>query len=363
MWQHAIHGATFVSPTVQSDDDGSPDSMSMSPNRATHDLKGQSDATWLRLRRCRRYMSIARMHQFEVATFTSSDFDRHTLVGHKGDQRVSVCIPARNEAATVGEIVAAVHDHLMMELGLVDELIVIDDHSNDDTALVAAGAGAKVIPASEILPDHATSHGKGEALWRSLYASSGEIVVWCDADLVDFDTSFIIGLVGPLLIDPSLLFVKGKYDRPLDGYPDGGGRVTELMARPALAVLFPELNGISQPLGGEYAGRRYALESLPFTRGYGVDIGLLIDVARTHGLAQIAQVDLGCRRHRNRTYDDLTPMAAQVLAAIVARAEPRLAAESRSVDHKLTVPLADGTAIEVSSGNLPPIATITSHTH
>lgn len=297
-------------------------------------------------------MSIARMDIPRVATFTGSEFDREVLAGLKGDQRISVCIPARNEAATIGAIVDAIHDELMESVGLVDEIIVVDDHSRDDTADIATAAGAKVIHASEVLSDHDTGHGKGEAMWRSLHASSGDIVVWCDADLVDFNASFIVGLVGPLLTQPSLTFVKGCYDRPLDDQPDGGGRVTKLMARPALTVLFPELSGVDQPLGGECAGRRSALERVPFTRGYGVDIGLVIDMASNFGLASIAQVDLGSRRHRNRSYDELTPMATQILAAVLSRAEPGLVAEV------LTLGQTDGSTVELALGNLPPLSTL-----
>lgn len=283
---------------------------------------------------------MARMDSPRVRTFDGSQFDRETLTDLKDGQRISVCIPARNEEPTIGGIVGAIQDELVTSVGLVDEIIVVDDHSTDDTADVATAAGAKVIRASEVLSSHVTGHGKGEAMWRSLHASSGDLVVWCDADLVDFDAAFVVGLVGPLLTQSSVMFVKGCYERPIDDRPEGGGRVTELMARPALSLLFPELSAIDQPLAGECAGRREALMSVPFTRGYGVDIGLVIDIASSFGLESIAQVDLGIRRHRNRTYEELTPMATQVLAAVLSRAE---ALGSDAVD-------------EMVLANLPPLS-------
>lgn len=287
-----------------------------------------------------------------VTTHDGSQFSLDELVDAKNGRRISVCIPARNEAATVGNIVETIQAELMSSTELVDEIIVVDDHSDDETADVAAAAGAKVVRSSEVLADHAPGPGKGEAMWRSLATSTGDLVVWCDADLVDFDSTFITGLTGPLLLDAELAFVKGYYDRPLDGQPEGGGRVTELMARPALALLFPHLGAIHQPLGGEYAGRRDVLERVPFARGYGVDIGLVIDVVSTAGLDAIAQVDLGTRRHRNRPYEELTPMATEVLAAILARVAPDL------VDDTIVIPLPDGSTTVITSGSLPALSTL-----
>ena len=161
---------------------------------------------------------------------------------------VSACLPARNESATVGGVVAAIRDGLTGDLPLVDEIIVVDDHSSDDTAEVAARAGARVVDASRVLVDHGDGHGKGEALWKSVYVSTGDVIVWIDADLVDFDPGFVLGLLGPLLTDPTVHFVKGHYHRPeVDGV--GGGRVTELMARPLLSQFFPELSEIANPSG------------------------------------------------------------------------------------------------------------------
>jgi glucosyl-3-phosphoglycerate synthase len=223
--------------------------------------------------------------------------------------------------------VAAIRDRLVGHLGLVDEIVVVDDHSTDRTTEIAREAGARVVSASDVLPEHGRGHGKGGALWKSLHASTGDIVVWCDADLRDFDTRFVTGLLGPILVDPRIDFVKGFYQRPIDGQARGGGRVTELVARPLLTMLYPQLAGVVQPLSGEYAGRRSVLEHVPFVDGYGVDVGLLIDVAARSGIGAIAQVDLGRRVHRNRPLDELSPMAAQVMHAILQRAAPGLSPE------------------------------------
>ena len=252
------------------------------------------------------------------------DFPLHRLVDVKGDQTVSVCIPAHDEGDTVGTVVSKVRRHLVDRLGLVDEVLVVNDHSSDDTAKVAAAAGARVIDAAEVLADVAGGSGKGEALWRSLYVAKGDIVVWVDADITDFGSRFIVGLVGPLLTDPRISYVKGYYERPTNGGV-GGGRTTELVARPLLATLFPHLSTIVQPLSGEFAGRRSLLERLPFVRGYGVDIGLLIDAAEDVGPAGIVQVDLGTRVHRNRSLEELGPQALTVLQTVLDRAGVRSA--------------------------------------
>lgn len=253
------------------------------------------------------------------AAYHYRDFAVRDLVRAKGDQTISVCIPAHDEAATVGKVVRTLRRDLVVRHRLVDEILVLDDHSTDRTADVAAEAGARVVAAREVLPDVAGGRGKGEALWRSLRASVGDLVVWCDADITDFGSRFVVGLVGPLLVRPDVDFVKGFYERPTAS-GDTGGRVTELMARPLLSTLFPHLAPIVQPLSGEYAGRRTLLEKLPFVRGYGVDIGLLIDVADVAGAGAIAQADLGTRRHRNRHLDELGPQALTVLQTALHRA-------------------------------------------
>src|SRR5690606_2632673 len=184
--------------------------------------------------------------------FRANDADPARLVERKAGRRISVCLPARNEESTVGEIVERIRRQLVDEVPLVDELLVIDDHSVDGTADVAAAAGAKVVDAASVLPEYGEGHGKGEALWKSLFVSQGDLVAWCDSDIVDFDPRFVVGLVAPLIDDPNLALVKGFYDRPVAEGARGGGRVTELVARPLLSLLFPELTQVVQPLAGEY---------------------------------------------------------------------------------------------------------------
>lgn len=240
--------------------------------------------------------------------------------------RVSVVLPALNEEETVGEIVTTVRRELMKEVPLVDELVVLDSGSTDRTAEVAAAAGARVVHRDEILPRMPTLPGKGEVLWRSLFATEGEIVCFVDADLRDFESRFVYGIVGPLLTDPEIQLVKGVYDRPLNngatsGKNNLGGRVTELVARPLINLHWPQLAGFVQPLGGEYAGRRSLLERLPFPVGYGVELGLLVDALHLVGLDALAQVDVGVRRHRHQDGQALGRMA----ATIYRTAETRLA--------------------------------------
>ncbi len=234
--------------------------------------------------------------------------------------RVSVCIPCRNEAATVGSIVNQIVCTLT-EPGsaFVDELIVLDDGSTDATAAVAAGAGARVVRVSDVLPAAGLGSGKGNVLWASVAASTGDVIVWCDGDLLSFTPDYIRRLVAPFLLDPTIMFVKAFYERLLDANGEGGGRNTELVARPLLALLFPSLSGILQPLAGEYGARRSVLERVPFTQGYGVEVGLLIDVARLAGAESVVQVDLGVRRHRHRPLRELSPQAAEVMHAILQR--------------------------------------------
>src|SRR5579864_5964637 len=233
---------------------------------------------------------------------------------------VSVCLPARNEAPTVGEIVAPIRRRLVDGLGLVDEVVVIDDGSSDATAAVALAAGADVVPIDTILPEEGEGDGKGNVIWRSLAASSGDLVCWVDADIRNFELHFVTGLLGPLLADPAVQFVKGHCRRPLDGQPTGGGRVSELVARPLLSRFFPELAAFAQPLAGEYAGRRTLLDSLPIVEGWGVEVAMLIDAWRTVGMSGLAQVDLGVREHRNRPLDELSVSATAILSTVLERA-------------------------------------------
>ncbi|MEV8413337.1 glucosyl-3-phosphoglycerate synthase [Streptomyces niveus] len=235
------------------------------------------------------------------------------LVAAKQGAQVSVVLPALNEEATVGRIVSVIRRELMAgPAPLVDELVVIDSGSTDRTAEVAAAAGARVVHRDAILPRLPAVPGKGEVLWRSLLVTSGDIVCFVDADLRDFSAEFVSGIVGPLLTEPDVQFVKAMYDRPLGDAPGQGGRVTELVARPLLNLHWPLLAGFVQPLGGEYAVRRSLLERLPFPVGYGVELGLLVDALHTVGLDALGQVDVGVRRHRHQDGQALGRMAAAI---------------------------------------------------
>ncbi|MEI6253414.1 MAG: glucosyl-3-phosphoglycerate synthase [Mycobacteriaceae bacterium] len=242
------------------------------------------------------------------------------LQAAKGGRTVSVVLPALNEAPTVAAVIDTITP---MVGGLVDELIVLDSGSSDDTEARARAAGARVVHREEALPEIPPQPGKGEALWRSLAATSGDIVVFIDSDLIDPDPMFVPRLVGPLLTEEGIHLVRGFYRRPLklgdSEYANGGGRVTELVARPLLAALRPELGAVLQPLGGEYAGTRELLTSVPFAPGYGVEIGILIDTYDLYGLGAIAQVNLGVRTHRNRPLSELGPMSRQIIATLLTR--------------------------------------------
>jgi glucosyl-3-phosphoglycerate synthase len=260
-----------------------------------------------------------------LRTSSGQDWDREELARAKGGTTISVVLPARNEAATVGLIVEKLRRELIERVPLIDELVVMDSGSADETGAVAAAAGARVVRQDEVLASVVDQPGKGEALWKSLYVTHGDVVVFIDADLEQFDPQFAVGLLGPLLADPSVQFVKAFYDRPLQAgqtiLPAGGGRVTELMARPLLNLHWPQLAGFVQPLAGEYAGRRSLLERVPFMSGYGVEIAMLVDVFELAGLSAMVQVDLGSRRHRNSSDAALGQMAAQVYLALLSRIE------------------------------------------
>ena len=253
----------------------------------------------------------------------AADWPVQQLLSSKGDTRVSVVLPALNEEATVGRIAARIRRDLVDRVGLVDELVVVDSGSTDRTIEVAREAGATVLRQEDVLGHVPVRPGKGEVLWRSLAATTGDVVVFVDSDLRDFSSAFVTGQLGPLLTDPTVQFVKATYDRPLQAgeteVSAGGGRVTELVARPLLALHWPELAGFVQPLSGEYAARRPLLESLPFPCGYGVEFGLLIDAYRSVGLDAMAQVDLTRRKHRNSDLHKLGQMATEILQVAEAR--------------------------------------------
>lgn len=252
---------------------------------------------------------------FAARTYRGADYAAERLVDAKAGRRLSLVLPAHNEEATVGVMVAALRERLVEQVPLLDELVVIDSDSTDGTVRVAADAGAVVHSQADILPELGDRSGKGEALWKSLAVTTGDLVGFLDSDLYDFDPQLVVGLFGPLLTT-DLAFVKGCYERPLavvgGVLPGGGGRVTELVARPLLALYWPELTGFVQPLAGEYAGRREVLESVPFAGGYGVEIGLLIDLLAAYGLDAMGQVDLSVRKHRNAPDLALARMAMQI---------------------------------------------------
>jgi glucosyl-3-phosphoglycerate synthase len=255
------------------------------------------------------------------------DLDRLVDLKQKRGLTVSLVLPALNEEATIGEIVSRARRDLMERHPLVDELLVMDSDSTDRTREIAAAAGASVAVHQQVLPRYGSFVGKGEALWKSLYETSGDIVAWADSDVRNWHPRMVYGTVGPLISEERLQYVKGYYRRPIvEGgvlKEGGGGRVTELVARPLINLFFPELSGLIQPLSGEYAGRRSLLETLPFFTGYAVEIGHLIDVAERAGLAGLGQVDLERRVHRNQDLEGLTRMSFVILQAVMKRLEER----------------------------------------
>jgi glucosyl-3-phosphoglycerate synthase len=267
---------------------------------------------------------------FAESNFHHAEFhDLRRLVALKEKQgiTVSLVLPTLNEAATVGPIVRRARMMLMEAVPLVDELIVIDSASDDATREIAAREGARVVQHPDVLERYGSYRGKGEALWKSLFESSGDIVVWCDTDVRNWHPRMAYGTLGPLLVEPRIQYVKGYYQRPIvEGgvlREGGGGRVTELVARPLINLFYPDLSGFIQPLAGEYAGRRSLLESIPFFTGYAVEIGHLIDIAERVGLEGLGQVDLERRIHRNQELEGLSRMSFVIIQAVMKRLEER----------------------------------------
>jgi nucleotide-binding universal stress UspA family protein len=311
---------------------------------------------------------------FVENTFTSAEFaDLASLVAQKEKQgvRISVALPTLNEEATIGKVITAIRSRLMERFPLVDELVVIDSDSTDRTREIAEKLGVPVHIHQQVLPEIGPGRGKGEALWKSLAITTGDLVVWVDTDVSQFHPKFVYGLIGPLLIRPEIAFVKAFYRRPLNVGGElqatGGGRVTELAARPILNLFFPELSGIIQPLSGEQAGRRSLLERLPFFDLYGVETGLLIDVLRTTGLRSIAQVDMKQRIHRNQSLLNLSKTSFEILQVAMKRlgdGRGQSLLDDANLTMKLISPTAEGFHLDVQDIGVverPPMITLPSY--
>ena len=253
-------------------------------------------------------------------SFHHSDFSAERIAAERGES-VSVCVPAREEAATIGRIVETLVD--LRERGVLDQVLVVDAGSRDGTADISANAGAEVVQQDSLLPEFGEVLGKGDAMWRSLSVLRGEVVCFLDGDSEDFGPHFACGMIGPIVCERGISYVKGFYRRPFrlgeTAAAEGGGRVTELTARPLLNLFYPELAGFRQPLAGEIAARRALLETLPLSTGYAVEIAMLIDAYTAAGLDALAQVDLDVRQNRHQPLSKLGPMAYAVLRAVADR--------------------------------------------
>ena len=254
------------------------------------------------------------------------DISRLVLLKQKKNLKISLAFPTLNEELTIGKEILIIRTELMDRFPLLDEIAIIDSSSRDKTRQVAERFGARVIVAKNILPKYGNFRGKGENLWKSLYALEGDIIVWVDADISNIAPKFVYGLVGPLLENDEISYVKAFYERPLHSSGEGisqsgGGRVTEILVRPLFSLFYPDLALLIQPLSGEYAGRRELLEKLSFSTGYGVELCHLIDICRLSGCAAIAQVDLDMRIHRNQTTNALGKMSYGILNAFFTKAE------------------------------------------
>ncbi len=268
---------------------------------------------------------------FAENTFHADEFANLLwLLERKQEQKltISLALPALNEEATVGKVIRTIQRALMERMPLLDEIVLIDSNSTDRTREIAASLGVPVYIHQQLLPEAGARRGKGEALWKSLLVTKGDIVAWIDTDIANIDARFVYGILGPLIANPSLHYVKGFYQRPIFAagalQAAGGGRVTELMARPLINLFYPELSGVIQPLSGEYAGRRSALESVPFYSGYGVETGLLIEIYERYGLGAIAQVDLLERVHHNQPLEALSKMSFAILQVVIDKLEQRM---------------------------------------
>lgn len=265
---------------------------------------------------------------FAENTFHADEFaDLKYLLSLKEKQNltISLALPALNEEQTVGKVIRTIKNVLMKRIPLLDEIVLIDSNSTDRTRQIAEKIDVPVYIHQEVLSQYGARKGKGEALWKSLYCTRGDIIIWIDTDIVNIHPRFIYGLIGPLLLRPEIDFVKGFYRRPLKVgnkmQAGSGGRVTELTARPLLNLFYPELSGMIQPLSGEYGGRRKVLEQMPFFSGYGVEIGLLIDMLEKFGLRSIAQVDLQERIHHNQPLEALGKMSFAIIQAVIRKLE------------------------------------------
>jgi glucosyl-3-phosphoglycerate synthase len=256
-----------------------------------------------------------------------ADLEHLLALKHKQNLTISLAMPALNEEETIGNVIETVQNALVRDAPLLDEIILMDSNSIDRTRTIAESMGIPIFIHQDTLPQYGARRGKGEALWKSLFATRGDIIIWIDTDIVNIHPRFVYGLLGPLLLRPKTQFVKGFYRRPLrvggEMQEGGGGRVTELTARPLLNLFYPELSGIIQPLSGEYGGRRKALEQMAFFSGYGVEIGLLIDIFETFGLSAIAQVDLLERVHHNQPLEALGKMSFAIIQAVIRKLERR----------------------------------------
>lgn len=275
-----------------------------------------------------------------------SDIEMLVALKERKNLKISLAFPTLNEESTIGKEILVMRTELMDRYPLVDEIAVIDSSSRDHTRKVAERFGAKVYQSRHILPSCGSHKGKGENLWKSLYVLTGDIIVWIDADISNIAPKFVYGLVAPLLLHDDISYVKAFYERPMQDtvslVASGGGRVTEILVRPLFSLFYPELARLVQPLSGEYAGRRQLLEKIPFSVGYGVELGHVIDIYQRFGIEALAQVDLDVRVHRNQSTEALGRMAFGIMNTFLNRAE------NYGYAHVLKAVGADHVALRVS---------------